>query len=51
MTKTFTTAKIRKIGNDILIAWNEELRKEIKVRGKTLFNLIGLKKTIEEKYT
>jgi hypothetical protein len=50
MIKTLTTAKVRKIGSDLLDAWEDDRKKEIKIKGKALFNLIGLKKKIEEQY-
>lgn len=46
MKKTLTTGEIRVLGGDLVKNW-EEVKKEIKLSGKQLFALIGLKKQIE----
>lgn len=48
MNKTLTTADIREIGGNLFTNWDAR-KGDIKLSGKPLFNLIGLKKAIQEK--
>lgn len=48
MQKSLTTAEIREIGGKLFSNWEGE-KGEIKLTGKSLFNLIGLKKVMQEK--
>ena len=48
MQKNFTTVEIRNIGTQIISVWDTE-KVNIKLNGKNLYNLIGLKKLIEQK--
>lgn len=50
MKKTLNTVMIREIGSNLFTNW-EGCKNDIKLSGKSLFNLIGLKKTMQEKLT
>lgn len=50
MQKTLTTAEAREIGGNLFSNW-ESNKGDIKLSGKALFNLIGLKKVMQEKLT
>lgn len=47
MIKTITTAQVRNIGEDLLPNWNDQ-RSQIQLSGKSMFNLIKLKKELEK---
>lgn len=48
MKKTLTTAQVRNIGAMIFQNW-EKNKNDIKLNGKSLYNLIALKKNLEQK--
>lgn len=47
MIKSITTAEVRNIGEDLLPNWNDQ-RSQIQLSGKSMFNLIKLKKELEK---
>ena len=49
MKKEFTTIQIRDFGNRLLSTWEEE-KENISLSGRSLYNLISLKRKIEEEF-
>lgn len=48
MNKTLTTMQVREIGGQLLSNW-DEIKKDVKLSSRSLYNLIALKKRLEEK--
>lgn len=48
MNKTLTTMQVREIGGQLLSNW-DEIKKDVKLSSRSLYNLIALKKCLEEK--
>lgn len=48
MKKTLTTSQVRDIGGTVFTSW-EENKNGIKMSGKALYNLIAIKKQLEQK--
>lgn len=49
MIKTMTAAEIRRIAFELLEGWNN-IRKDIRLSPRQLYNLMGLKKSLEQEY-
>lgn len=46
MKKTLSTFELREVSEALIMAWEAD-RLQIKVTGKALYNLVGLKRTLE----